>query len=285
MEYIYHEGRVFISPLIGCNGGCKYCYLPNEIEKFDIVRENKYKINKVIEKIKRDERVVLGKSGTIISIGAYCDIFPMNDKEELTETSIEWIVECLKLGNPVQIISKNLLDEKYVKELANQVQYENQLLYSTTITTVNKWSRIEPYTANPEKRLYTLALFKKHNIPTNLMIKPFIPGITDKEIDKFKEILRLEYIDYAVVGELYLTTSNVKEDEEKVSRILDCTGEKKFKTLGEELLKDFINKIKDENKVFRKSSCVNANLLKVNNQSSYYLTMQGDYCVGCNNCK
>ncbi len=285
MEYIYYEGRVFISPIIGCSGGCKYCYLPNEIIEFDIVRQNNYKLNKLIENIKSDKRVVLGRNGTIISIGAYCDIFPMNNKKELIEISIEWIVECLKLGNPVQIISKNSLDEKYVQKLANQVQYENQLLYSTTITTVNRWNTIEPFTANPEKRLYTLALFKKHNIPTNLMIKPFIPNVTDKEVDEFKEILKLEYIDYIVVGELYITTGNIKENEENASRILDCTGEKKFRTLGEELLTDFIGNIKGEKKVFRKSSCVNANLLKVNNQSGYYLEIQNDYCVECNNCK
>ena len=33
-----NEGRFFISPILGCNGGCSYCYL--EIKDFEHPRKN-----------------------------------------------------------------------------------------------------------------------------------------------------------------------------------------------------------------------------------------------------
>ena len=131
MNYTEFEGRFFISPLIGCKGMCIYCYLTSEGIKNGKIRKNSINIKEILKRIKDDTNYIEGEKGSIISIGAYCDIFPLNEKE-LIDFSIDWIIESLKLNNPVQIISKNAISEDTIKKIASNIQFKNQLLYSTT---------------------------------------------------------------------------------------------------------------------------------------------------------
>lgn len=173
MNYTEYEGRFFVSPLIGCKGQCIYCYLDSEgIARGDI-RKNTLKIKTLLNGIVKNPNYLGGKKGTIISIGAHCDIFPLYEKE-LIDFSIEWISEILKIGNPVQIISKNAISGGVIKRLINNIEYKNQLLYSTTITTFNYSSIIEKNTSSPFERLKVLEHFKRYGVPTNVMIKPLI---------------------------------------------------------------------------------------------------------------
>lgn len=294
MRHTYNEGRIFISPIIGCNGGCKYCYLPEEISNFNIVRKNTLYIQEIINAILEDKNFVQGKNGTIISIGAYCDIFPRGDMGQFIEHSVQWIIECLKIGNPVQIISKNVVNETVIRKIADNIQYKNQLLFSTTITTFTNWENIEPFSATPKERISSLNMFKKYNIPTNLMIKPFIPGVTDKDIDEFKKVLQKNNTDYVVVGELYVLNNimssefardKLKNNINVEGRILDCTGGKRFKTVEGKKMDNFIEEIsRVKKKIFRKSSCINANILGINNKSGYYEMNSNGYCINCGNC-
>lgn len=298
MDYKYLEGRFFISPLIGCRSNCIYCYLANELEKSNIIRRNKNDIEKTLVEIRKDKRFKAGKGGSIISIGAYCDIFPISD-EDLICFSVNWVVNALKLGNPVQIISKNVLPKDLVKHISKNIQYPKQFLYSTTITSFSHWHRLERNTSAPDSRLETLKLFADNGIPTNVMIKPFLPGLTDLDIDKFISKFIKYKVDYCVVGDLYvvddkiwgfLNIVNDNNGEQGVVEsynvdVLDCTENKYYKIVLDHRLDQFIKKLKENGiNVFKKSSCVNANILNVNNTSGYYKKCGNKYCLQCGNC-
>jgi len=286
-----------VSPVIGCQAKCVYCYLPiSGINKK--VRPNSNEIDIIIDSITSDANFIKGQKGSIISVGAWGDIFPLGN-EGLVNNSIDWIINLLKIGNPVQIMSKFTISEKHVHKICDSIQYKGQLLYSTTVTTFKKWDRIECNSSSPQERLITLHTFKKNNVPTNVMIKPLIPGITDSEIDLFEYYLKKYEVDYCVVGILFWTNellnrlskygNNIVElasfKDSSYSQILDCTGNSQIDAFSSNDLDAFVNNLRNKGiNAFKKSSCINSNMLKINNISKYYKNDPRNFCIKCGNC-
>lgn len=283
----YLDGRVFVSPIIGCSGGCKYCYLRIHSLKQPLI--NPIGKDRLIASVTENKNVVLGKGGTIISVGAWGDIF---QNKAFSDYSLSIIEELVSLGNPIQFMSKYQIDEKNIERIAKIQLYPNQILYSTTITTIDLWKQIEPNTTSPEKRLNTCLLFKRRGIESNVMIKPFISGITDKELDSIIDLLLLHKIAYCVLGVFYYTdeihenmNSILAEGIKSEQSFLDCNGSFEIaSTRSSELLKYVSMFQKSGIKAFLKSSCVNANISRTNNPSNYNFLHNG-YCIGCGNCK
>jgi len=291
MDIKYHEGRFFTSPLIGCTGACQYCYL-----KFDgignIVRKNEISINEIVKKITKHNNFFHGKQGSIIAVGAYCDIFPLG-RVDFIEHSIKWIKELLAIGNPIQIISKNILDERYIDELVDNVVFDNQLLYSTTITTFEHHKIIEPNTSSPYDRLKVLKKFNSKGIKTNVMVKPFLPNITSGELEIFRDELINNRVDFCVVGGLFVDSIEMliplyekidvaEKDYEIKDEILDCS-EKNESIIYSVEIENFIESLKNTIPVLKKSSCVNSNVLGVKNPANYY-ELESTYCCKCGRC-
>lgn len=291
MDIKYHDGRFFTSPLIGCTGACMYCYLRFDGIK-NVVRKNKYSINEIITKITENENFVQGERGSIIAVGAYCDIFPLG-RTDYIEHSIKWIKGLLLIGNPVQVISKNILDDYYIEELVENIMFNNQLLYSTTITTFKFHKIIEPNTSSPYDRLKILKSFNSKGIKTNVMIKPFLPNITSAEIENFRDEFLKNNVDYSVVGgffvesiemikSLYTKIGVDETDYEIKDEVLDCS-EKTERVIYSDEIESFIDKLKKSIPVFKKSSCVNSNVLKAKNLTNYY-ELESTYCSKCGGC-
>ena len=100
-------------------------------------------------------------------------------------------------------MSKYVLDEKSISQISDSIQFNNQVLYSTTITTLKYWKMIEPFTASPIKRLETCETFLRYGVENNVLIKPVLPGITDLEITELLDLLKKHNIHYCVVRKLY----------------------------------------------------------------------------------
>ena len=283
----YKDGRIFVSPVIGCVGGCKYCYL--KLRNIQKVIENPVGVDKILSYITHNPQYVSGEFGTIISIGAWGDIFqnPMS-----TRISLSYIRELIKLGNPIQFMSKYSLEPDLIQQVAKQRLYTDQLLYSTTVTTHSYWQMIEPFTSSPEKRLETCYEFKKYGVANNVLIKPFIPGVTDKDISRIIYLFKKYEIKHCVLGKLYINDAIFK-DLESVHQLgafstedsqLDCHGEISITSTSIDEFSDYIQLFKDNGiNAFLKSSCINANLHHTNNPSNYY-TDNSKYCIHCGNC-
>jgi len=292
MNFKYYKGRYFINPLIGCEGKCIYCYLNEQLKNKNIVRKNTKKVNEILKNISCDSHFVPGAKGSIISIGSYCDIFPLH-KINLCLYSVEWIIECLKFGNPVQIISKNRISDEIIGKIARKVLYKNQLVYSTTITTFKQYMQIEKNTSTPIERLKTLEKFEAFGIPTNVMIKPFINGITNLETDNFITYLKKFKVRFCVIGDFYIVNDGIKKFIERADNqintlttetILDCTETVDFETIKILRNNPFYIKLKAAGiETFLKSSCVNSNILNVPNRA-YEYNVKNNFCVDCGLC-
>lgn len=290
----YNDGRFFISPILGCNGACSYCYL--DIKDYKQPRINDISSELCREIAKNCKDFFWGRNGTIISVGAWGDIFPKGN-ETLTSVSISLIKDLLKWGNPVQIMSKNMLSDVFVADIAASLLYPGQLLYSTTITSLDNWKKIEPFVASPWERLATCQMFHEHGIPTNVLLKPFLPGITDEDLSGISDLL-LEYsIDYCTLGIMYLTPSIIKKASRnsflrnrlKVNiqgtNYLDCNEDVAIPSTPISNLLPHINMLREKGiSAFLKSSCVNANVLSQKNPSGYY-ERNDEFCICCGNCK
>lgn len=290
----YNDGRLFISPILGCNGACSYCYL--NIRHYNHPRANNISPELCRKTAANCKEFVWGRNGTIISVGAWGDIFPRGN-EALTSTSVSLIKNLLKWGNPVQIMSKNTLSDVYITDIVSSVMYPGQLLYSTTITSLDNWQRIEPCVASPLERLTTCHKFHVYGISTNVLLKPFLPGIMDAELSSISDLL-LEYsIDYCTLGIMYLSA----EIREKISRNpflqehlkvrnqktnhLDCNGSVSIPSTPVSDLLPHINTLRAKGiSAFLKSSCVNANILSLKNPSGYH-ERNDEFCIRCGNCQ
>lgn len=290
----YDDGRFFVSPILGCNGACSYCYL--NIKHYNHPRANDISPELCREIAAQCKDFIWGRTGTIISIGAWGDIFPKGN-EALTDTSVCLIKKLLEWGNPVQIMSKNTLSDAHIAEIASSVMYSGQLLYSTTITTLDNWQRIEPCVASPLERLTTCHKFHAYGIPTNVLLKPFLCGITDAELSSISDLLLGYAIDYCTLGIMYLSP----EISEKISRNtflrkqlrvniqganhLDCNGSVIIPSTSVSDLLPHINMLRTKGiSAFLKSSCVNANVLSLENPSGYR-KRNDEFCIHCGNCK
>lgn len=288
------DGRFFVSPVLGCRGACSYCYLC--LHDYQHPIKNKLSINDFRNTASNCTDFVFGKNGTIISVGAWGDIFP-DEYPDLIDHSVKTIIELLKWGNPVQIMSKYALPLEYVQRIANSVQYAGQLLYSTTITTIENWRNVEPLTASPHDRLSVCNCFHNHGIPTNVLLKPFFTEITGLEIESIADLL-IEYeVDYCTVGILYWDENIIRRIRNNLflrdklqlpvtanDRYLDCDGYQAMKTTDVLSLRGYVEYLRSQGiSAYLKSSCVNANILKAPNPSGYYYS-QNEYCINCGNC-
>ena len=276
-----NDGRFFISPILGCSGGCSYCYL--KIKEYDVPRKNELSTKDFLTLAKQCSDFKFGIEGTIISIGAWGDIFPLNNST-LVQHSVDVIKDLLSWGNPVQIMSKNSLDKRLVRDISQEVRYPGQLLYSTTITTIDRWEHIEPGTVSPLGRLNTAGLFHEVGVPTNVLIKPFMPKITGQEITRIADLLLLHKIDYCTLGVMYWSPE-ISRKIEKISVLneiadidsfslenhLDCNGESPIVSNSVGDLIPYIEYLRKRGiATFLKSSCVISNALHVFNASNYY---------------
>lgn len=289
-----NDGRFFVSPILGCNGSCLYCYIG--LRNYNIPHKNMVSVDEIRHNAQHCENFKFGRDGTIISVGAWGDIFP-RDNKDLLEYSIQIIVALLEWGNPVQIMSKYSLSENYVQVICNAVKYSGQLLYSTTITALKHWRRIEPNTAAPIERLQTCWNFINHGITTNVLLKPFIIGLTDVEIQFIADLLLKYQIQYCVLGVMYWNNtiatrtkhdneiwSFFRDGKELNSNHLDCNGEITLNSTSIGTLRPYVDYLRSRGiNAFLKSSCVNSNILHRNNPSNY-LQKNNEYCIRCGNC-
>lgn len=286
----YDSGRFFVSPILGCSGGCRYCYLP--INNYSIPRKNDISILEIKQVAEATPDFLFGRKGTIISIGAWGDIFPKNNIE-LCNHSVNLILELLKWNNPIQIMSKYAPSNEIISKIVSGIQYEGQLLYSTTVTTIIYWDKIEPNTSSPIDRLNACKVFKQYNVPTNVMIKPFIEQITSEEIENIADIITKSKINFCVIGVLYHNAKIQKKlntvlDLENISNQinhLDCNGKTEIASTSVTSLIQYVKYFRSKGiNTFAKSSCVNANILGCYNPSGYF-TEHSEYCVLCGNCR
>jgi len=174
-----------MNPYQGCEHGCIYCYARNTHEYWgfgpglDFERNILIKMDapKLLEEFIKKPK---WQGDTIVLSGNTDCYQPAERKFQLTRKCLEVF---LKYRHPVGIITKNTLllrDMDLITELG-----KNKLIaINISLTSLDENTRrvLEPRTASVHKRLKTIEILAKQNIPVNVMMAPIIPSINSHEI-------------------------------------------------------------------------------------------------------
>lgn len=290
----YENGRFFVSPILGCNARCSFCYIYSKGYETKI-SINDFGLEETISFLHSHEKFRSGVNGSIISIGAWGDPFPRYSKYSCSQT-LQWLKELAKLKNPIQIMSRYELTEDVIEAILKCNYYTGQILYSTSLSTLNRDKEIEPYADKPELRLENIKKLREKGVSTNVMIKPFLPGVTDLEIKSIIDTFNKYGVEYCVVGDLLvderiktqlikLPSNDLKIEVNGETQVLDCTSGESYEVNISRKMLEFSSLLESSGiKVFRKSSCVNSYILNIQNPANYIDEDPNGYCIKCGVC-
>lgn len=174
-----------MNPYQGCEHGCTYCYArPTheywgysagvDFEKIILVKKNAPQLLEDTFQKKSWEPATIMLSGNT-------DCYqPCEKKFGITR---ELLKVCLKYKHPVGIITKNALITRDL-DVLTELNKLNLVNINLSITSLNEDLRqvLEPRTATAKRKLETVELLSKNNIPVNVMMAPIIPGLNDFEV-------------------------------------------------------------------------------------------------------
>lgn len=189
-----NEKRMYVNTALGCNGNCKYCYLP----ELGATHVKYFSAENVIQEFRKVEFFKKGKNGTVISIGCYSECLDKTNKKQTKDL----IAYFLQYNNYIQLATKQAFSYEEFEEIDKKLRYDGQLHIYISLPTYTYAEEIEPYCARPDARISVLkekARFK--NIKIYLYIKPVLRNITICDVGKYKELMK-KYDVSCVVGEM-----------------------------------------------------------------------------------
>ena len=174
-----------MNPYQGCEHGCIYCYARNTHEFYGFSAgldfESKIIVKKNAARLLEQELLKPSWNVVPIMLSGNTDCYqPQEKKFEITRQMLKVLAQ---YRHPVSIISKNSLvlrDLDILQDLAS----DNLVHVYISITTLDEDLRrtLEPRTVSGIKKLKTLEVLAKANIPVGIMNAPIIPGLNDHEI-------------------------------------------------------------------------------------------------------
>ena len=183
MEFVSGcKERIFVNPGLGCPSECSYCYLPFKGLSVGEAIQNTKSSGLLIEDVLNSDLFMVGKAGSIISIGCFTECWDASTRE-ITK---ELIVYFLEQGNPVQFATKRYVNAENIKHLVESVKYKGQLTVFVSCATINAANIYEKGTTHPKKRLSCIKKLETLGIPAYLYIKPVIQAVTINDIEEFK---------------------------------------------------------------------------------------------------
>jgi DNA repair photolyase len=174
-----------INPYRGCEHGCIYCYARPSHEYLGFSSGIDFETKIVVKEDAPEllEEMFKKKSWQpqMVCFSGDTDCYqPIERKLQITRRCLEVF---LKYRNPVGIITKNALITRDL-DILRELNALNLVLVSISITSLDAdlIRTMEPRTANPLKRLETIATLASNGIPVCVNVAPVIPGLTDEEM-------------------------------------------------------------------------------------------------------
>lgn len=195
--YLYSKDkkRIFVNTCLGCNGQCKYCYLPQM--GYDNKSDNLF-VKKAEELIEEIEKIGITKD-TLITLGCFSECWDEKNKPE----TIKLIKYFLSRGNQIQLSTKREIKLEEIEQFKELIQYLGQLVVFVSSATISRWREIEPNTDLPDNRFRVFDVPKDWNIPIVLYMKPILKNITIQDIDLYEDVIRKYGIKNVVVGSIF----------------------------------------------------------------------------------
>jgi len=176
-----------LNPYRGCEHGCIYCYARPYHEYLGLSAGLDFE-TKIFAKFKAAELLRKELSSSrwvpqVISMSGITDCYqPIERHLKITRSCLEVFAEFL---NPVVIITKNALIQRDIDLLQKLAEHQAIKVFITLTSLDSNLTRIlEPRASSPQARLETITQLSQAGIPTNVMMAPIIPALTDSEIPK-----------------------------------------------------------------------------------------------------
>jgi DNA repair photolyase len=173
------------NPYRGCEHGCVYCYARPTHEYLGFSSGIDFETKIIVKEdaanlLEHEFKKKSYKPETIMFSGNTDCYQPIEKKLRLTRRALQI---CLDYRNPVSIVTKNSLIERDI-DILKKLASMNLVTVLMSITTLDKKITVsmEPRTSTPEKRLKTIEILSKNNIPSGVNLAPIIPGLNDEEI-------------------------------------------------------------------------------------------------------
>ena len=135
----------------------------------------------------------------MITLGCFSECWDDNNKPETTKL----IKHFLQRGNQIQLSTKKEINMEEARQFENLIEYLGQLVIFVSSATISQWNTIEKGTDSPNKRFNTFDISSQLDIPTVLYMKPVLKGITIKDIDLYRDVIKKYGVRDVVVGSIY----------------------------------------------------------------------------------
>lgn len=196
VHFVYgNKKRIFINTTIGCLAHCKYCYLPEILEKQSICRIT---AKEALEKLHSLNSYSPGPNGTIISIGCYSECWDDANRKE----TLELLSNISKEGNYIQLATKRKISLDDLLKINSFSRFKNQIGIHLSVPTISHSPELEPGTDPILNRLSPLNFTGLvTNVYFALYIKPVIKDITIEDIENYKRLVQ-KYSIPVIVGSM-----------------------------------------------------------------------------------
>lgn len=204
-QRIVHDGQVELTPYLGCEHGCAYCYLAGmrpARSGADVFEDVFIKTN-LLEKLERE--LAQSTQQVVVHLGSLTDCY------QPVEQTYALMPELLRLLQryrvPMTLCTQStLLLRDY--DLVDALSRETYVEITTSVTAVDEYLRrkLEPYSASTAARLDMLRTFRQTRAVIGLQVAPVIPYLTDTE-DNLSSLLHTAHAldaDYVQSTMLYL---------------------------------------------------------------------------------
>lgn len=235
------QKRLFVNTGIGCEGGCKYCYLSHigisdiarDIDKMDIVKE--------VEKREKCGKFIKGSKGTIVSFGCFTECW----NENVRKLTLELLLYFINKGNYIQMATKEFIEQKDIEFLSKHLKFKNQLTINVSLPVYYKAKQIEPNTEDVNKRIENFRYNKHYGMDVVLYIKPVLENVTIENLDIYKNLIN----NY----ELKVIVGNYLEVNRMEGATLQIVGNQEMWQRESEQQKKLIKDLKQITQVYENS--------------------------------
>jgi DNA repair photolyase len=174
-----------VNPYRGCSHGCSYCFArpTHEYLGFSagIDFETKIMVKRQAPELLRKFLARPKWNAEPIIFSGVTDCYQPAEREfKLTRGCLAVAAECRQ---PVAILTKNALITRDL-DVLQELAAHQAVRAAVSVTTLDQsLARVmEPRTSAPAARLRAIETLAKAGVPTNVMIGPIIPGLTDSEV-------------------------------------------------------------------------------------------------------
>lgn len=195
------ESRLFLNSTLGCQSRCSYCYLPKLKMGLGLSNLEHIESKDIISTVENRQDFIKGRTGTIISLGCYSECWDFSGRE-ITKSLITYF---LNLGNPVQFATKRYVAADDLIAIQKHIQWQGQLCIFISSVSITHWQTVERGTDSPQIRFSSFEIIKKLGIPTYLYLKPILKGVTIKDLDTYKNIVKEYAVSGVIVGSHFIS--------------------------------------------------------------------------------